>query len=92
MSEPDTTPDHDRADHDSAGNPAGTSEHDPATDPPGAVSNQLPEEQPSEHREDGTHPEPRTSGRKSGGHEPVDPGTGAAGEGSQSTGHRQNAG
>lgn len=69
------------------------SEHNPATDPPGAVSNQLPEEQLSEHRDDQTHPEPRTSGRapkergKSG-----DGSEGAASEDSQATGHRLNAG
>jgi len=68
------------------------SEHDPASDPPGAVSDQLPEEQPSHHRDDQTHPEPRTSGKEPKPHEPTDPNTGAAGEGSQSTGHRQNAG
>lgn len=69
-----------------------SSEHDPATDPPGAVSDQMPEEQPSEHREDGTHPEPRTSGKEPREPEPRDPSTGAATEGSQATGHRENAG
>jgi hypothetical protein len=66
--------------------------HDPATDPPGATSNQNGEEAESGHRDDSTHPEPRTTGRP-----PEDRGqhersTGAAGEGSQSTGHPQNAG
>jgi hypothetical protein len=37
-------------------------DHDPSTDPPGAVSNQNGEEAESGHRKDGTHPEPRTSG------------------------------
>ena len=32
-------------------------------DPPGAVSNQNHEEAESEHREDGTHPEPRSRDR-----------------------------
>jgi hypothetical protein len=40
-------------------------EHDPATDPPGAQSDQNGEEAQSGHREDGTHPEPRTSGTES---------------------------
>jgi hypothetical protein len=70
-------------------------DHDPTSDPPGAVSDQNGEEAQSGHREDGTHPEPRTSGKEPdehaerGSHEPS---TGAAGEGSQSTGHRHNAG
>ncbi len=34
----------------------------PDSDPPGAVSNQNGEEAESGHREDGTHPEPRTRG------------------------------
>jgi hypothetical protein len=68
------------------------SEHDPSSDPPGAVSDQNREENQSAHRDDGTHPEPRTSGQQPRPHEPSDPDTGAAGEGSQSTGHRQNAG
>lgn len=68
------------------------SEHNPATDPPGAVGNQLPEEQPSEHRDDQTHPEPRTSGKEPKERKPRDPSSGAAGEGSQSTGNRLNAG
>ena len=67
-------------------------DHDPANDPPGAVSNQNQEENQSAHREDGTHPEPRTSGKPPKEGEPEDPSKGAAGEGSQSTGHRQNAG
>ena len=72
------------------------SKHDPETDPPGAVSDQNGEEGQSGLREDGTHPEPRTSGERpserSSEDEPQDPRRGAAGEGSQSTGHRQNAG
>ncbi len=36
------------------------STYDPKTDPPGAVSNQNREEGESRHREDHTHPEPRT--------------------------------
>ena len=71
------------------------SDHHPATDPPGAVSNQNGEENPSEHREDETHPEPRTTGKKSpqGDDQREDERpSGAAGEGSQSTGHPQNAG
>jgi hypothetical protein len=68
------------------------SEHDPATDPPGAVSNQNGEEAESGHREDGTHPEPRTSGRPAKKREQRRSSTGAAGEGSQSTGHPHNAG
>jgi len=71
------------------------SDHDPASDPPGAVSDQNGEEAQSGHREDGTHPEPRTSGKepsKHGEHGSPEPSTGAAGEGSQSTGYRRNAG
>ena len=41
-----------------------SSEHNPATDPPGAVSNQNREENQSGHREDRTHPEPRTRGKQ----------------------------
>ena len=41
----------------------GSHEHNPATDPPGAQSNQNGEEAQSAHREDGTHPEPRTAGK-----------------------------
>jgi hypothetical protein len=73
-------------------------DHDPSSDPPGAVSDQNNEENQSGHREDGTHPEPRTSGETPGQREPDgEPGagksaSGAAGEGSQSTGHRHNAG
>ncbi|HET9093969.1 MAG TPA: hypothetical protein VFN36_02690 [Solirubrobacteraceae bacterium] len=66
--------------------------HDPSSDPPGAVSNQNREEGQSGHREDGAHPEPRTSGREPEEREPPDPRTGAAGEGSQSTGDRRAAG
>ena len=66
--------------------------HDPSSDPPGAVSDQNREENQSGHRDDGKHPEPRTSGDEPRPHEPPDPNTGAAGEGSQSTGHRRNAG
>ncbi|MGH2861762.1 MAG: hypothetical protein ACRDLT_09710 [Solirubrobacteraceae bacterium] len=67
-------------------------QHDPSSDLPGAVSDQNREENQSGHREDRTHPEPRTSGKLPRKHEPPHPTTGAAGEGSQSTGHRQNAG
>ncbi len=66
--------------------------HQPAIDPPGAISDQNGEEAQSGHRKDGTHPEPRTTGEKPKEHEPPGPNTGAAGVGSQSTGHRQNAG
>lgn len=69
----------------------GKAEHDPATDPPGAVSNQNGEEAESGHREDETHPEPRTSGEPPKKHSDSEH-TGAAGEGSQSTGHPDNAG
>ena len=68
------------------------SQHDPASDPPGAVSNQNGEENQSGHREDKTHPEPRITGKEPNRHERPDPNSGAAGEGSQSTGHRPNAG
>jgi hypothetical protein len=71
---------------------ADRSEHDPASDPPGAVSNQNREENQSGHRDDETHPEPRTTGEPPKESEPRDPSSGAAGEGSQSTGHRLNAG
>lgn len=67
-------------------------DHEPASDPPGAVSNQNREDNQSGHREDRTHPEPRTSGKRTKKREQPHPTTGAAGEGSQSTGHRQNAG
>ncbi len=67
-------------------------EHDPANDPPGAVSNQNGEEAQSGHREDETHPEPRTSGKEPKKREPSDSNRGAAGEGSQSTGNRRSAG
>jgi hypothetical protein len=68
------------------------SQHDPASDPPGAVSNQNGEENQSGLREDETHPEPRISGKEPNKREPPDPNSGAAGEGSQSTGHGLNAG
>jgi hypothetical protein len=67
-------------------------DHDPASDPPGAVSDQNGEESQSGLREDGTHPEPRTSGKEPEKPDTSEPSTGAAGEGSQSTGHRHNAG
>jgi hypothetical protein len=63
-----------------------------ASDPPGAVSNQNGEEAESGHRRDGTHPEPRTSGRPAKKRRHRDDSTGAAGEGSQSTGYPRNAG
>ncbi len=65
--------------------------HDPASDPPGAVSDQNGEEAQSGHREDGTHPEPRTSGSPPKQRDRTRS-SGAAGEGSQSTGHPRNAG
>jgi hypothetical protein len=68
------------------------SEHDPASDPPGAVSNPNGEENQSGHRDDKTHPEPRVTGKEPHQREPPDPDSGAAGEGSQSTGYRPNAG
>jgi hypothetical protein len=67
------------------------SEHDPATDPPGAVSDQNQEDAPSGHRDDQTHPEPRTTGKEPE-KEEHEHSSGAAGEGSQSTGHPHNAG
>lgn len=60
-------------------------------EPPGAVSNQNQEEAESGHRDDETHPEPRSkdgpdaSGKR-------ERSSGASGEGSQSTGHPDNAG
>jgi len=69
-----------------------TSDHKPASDPAGAISNQNREENQSQHRDDQTHPEPRTTGKEPKPREPRDPSSGAAKEGSQATGHRQNAG
>lgn len=43
---------------------ASDSEYDPRVDPPGAISDQNREEAHSGHREDETHPEPRTRGRR----------------------------
>ncbi|HEX3803047.1 MAG TPA: hypothetical protein VHV75_09425 [Solirubrobacteraceae bacterium] len=72
------------------------SDHKPETDPPGAVSNQNQEQAESGHRDDGTHPEPRTTGKepkkKGEEGEAAERPSGAAGEGSQSTGHPHNAG
>jgi hypothetical protein len=75
---------------------------DRASDPPGAVSDQNLEEQESGHRADRSHPEPRTGGTGGGGasgrsdepaKQPPDAsGAGAATEGSQATGHPENAG
>ena len=64
------------------------------SDPPGAVSNQNQEEAESGHRDDRTHPEPRTSGKKPRREREADDDRprGGAGEGSQSTGHPGNAG
>jgi hypothetical protein len=71
------------------------------SDPPGAVSDQMPEEQPSGLRQDEQHPEPRTDEgatdaevqRPAEEHNPADErNEGEAKEGSQSTGHRDNAG
>ena len=67
-------------------------DHDPSSDPPGAVSDQNGEEGQSGLRKDETHPEPRTSGKTPEKQGSDDPSRGAAGEGSQSTGHRHNAG
>jgi hypothetical protein len=70
-----------------------SSDHDPKTDPPGAVSNQNQEEAESGHRDDGVHPEPRTSGKEPKHKDKADEGSsGAAGEGSQSTGNPHSAG
>jgi hypothetical protein len=61
-------------------------------DPPGAVSDQNQEEAESELRDEGTHPEPRTSGRTPATDRTTEDAGGEAGEGSQSTGHPGNAG
>jgi hypothetical protein len=65
------------------------------SDPPGAVSDQNREEQPSGLRDDQQHPEPRS--RDDGSHSRGGDGegggsSGAAGEGSQSTGNPDSAG
>jgi hypothetical protein len=65
------------------------------SDPPGAVSDQNQEEQPSGMRDDREHPEPRS--REDEDEKPARDGdrggsSGAAGEGSQSTGHPDSAG
>lgn len=69
---------------------------DRRSDPPGAVSDQMPEEQPSGLRKDEHHhPEPRggDSAPDSGRNQPADTDNeGEATEGSQSTGHPENAG
>ena len=67
---------------------------DQRSDPPGAVSDQNTEEQPSGVRDDRRHPEPREDGRSGGGekHERAHSTKGESKEGSQSTGHPQNAG
>jgi hypothetical protein len=63
------------------------------SDPPGAVSDQNQEEQPSGMREDGEHPEPRTRKDDDENHARNGGGSsGAAGEGSQSTGNPDSAG
>lgn len=72
--------------------PDDMSEHNPATDPPGVQSDQNREDAQSGHREDRTHPEPRTSGKEAVQPERSDPRRGGASEGSQATGHRDNAG
>ena len=72
--------------------PPNKTDHDPASDPAGAISNQNREESQSGHRDDETHPEPRTTGKGPKPRERRDPSSGAAKEGSQATGHRQNAG
>lgn len=66
------------------------SEHNPATDPPGAVSNQNREDNQSGHRDDRTHPEPRTGGKQPGRQAPRrqaarDPAPGDASERSSSS-------
>jgi len=64
---------------------------DDKSNPPGALSDQNREEQPSGMRDDRQHPEPRSRegehDRRAGGDS-----SGASGEGSQSTGHPDNAG
>ena len=69
-------------------------DHDPARDLPGTQSDQNREEGQSGLREDGTHPEPsgKPGSKSPNKDDSPDSKTGAAGEGSQSTGHRQNAG
>jgi hypothetical protein len=62
------------------------------SDPPGAVSDQNQEEQPSELREDGQHPEPRSRDEEHGGGGTGGDSSGASGEGSQSTGNPDSAG
>lgn len=61
-------------------------------DPPGAVSDQNQEEQPSELREDGQHPEPRSRDEEHSGGGTGGDSSGASGEGSQSTGNPDSAG
>jgi hypothetical protein len=64
---------------------------DRRSDPPGAVSEQNMEEAESGLRGDQRHPEPRTGGADEG--RPRGRGTeGESKEGSQSTGHPDNAG
>jgi hypothetical protein len=68
---------------------------DQRSDPPGAVSDQMPEEQPSPLRNDERHPEPRRDDAGAGseaGRVADDENEGEATEGSQSTGHPENAG
>ncbi len=48
--------------------------HDPAVDPPGAVSDQNGEEAQSGLRKDGTHPEPRTHETEEERRDDADPG------------------
>jgi hypothetical protein len=63
-------------------------------DPPGAVSDQNHEEAESALRDDRAHPEPRTTGQRDRDRSKPDEDApaGAAGEGSQSTGHPRDAG
>jgi hypothetical protein len=62
------------------------------SDPPGAVSDQNREEQPSEMREDRQHPEPRSRDDERSDSSEGGDSSGASGEGSQSTGNPDSAG
>lgn len=66
------------------------------SDPPGAVSDQNMEEAESPLRDDERHPEPRTedrdAARSPGAGDENDRDEGSSKEGSQATGHPQNAG
>jgi hypothetical protein len=69
-----------------------TDRPDDSMSPPGAVSDQNREEGQSGLRDDSTHPEPRTRKPEPDELEDSTRPRGAAGEGSQSTGHPHNAG